>query len=193
MARKKKDLSDLKREYTKLAKRADQRLVRLENAPGEKGLSNILKFGYQKAMKMIERWSGSGAKRFNQNMPTTEKRLRAKIADMERFLKYKSSTRAGIKKVYKQVANTTNELYNTKLTWDKLEDLYESEIWKKLVETYGSDTAIRMIGQVDQNKDYFKQALKNHEQIDFQVEDDKVQEAIEESLDKYGLDLVNLY
>ena len=185
--------ADLLKEYTKLAKQADQRLVRLESAAKEKGFSNVLNFAYQKAMKSIERWSGGGAKRFNRNTPEKAQSLRAKIADIKQFLGYKSSTKAGIKRTYKQVAKSTNQKYGTDLTWDKLEDLYNSSEWEWMEAQYGSDTAMRAIGQINENQDYLENAIKKHEQVDFQIGNAKVKEAVEASIEKYGLDLVNLY
>ncbi len=185
--------ADLLKEYKKLAKQADQRLVRLESAAKEKGFSNVLNFAYQKAMKSIEKWSGGGATRFNRNTPGKAQSLRAKIADIKTFLGYRSSTKAGIKRTYKQVAKSTNQKYGTDLSWDKLEDLYNSSEWEWLESQYGSDTAIRAIGQITENKDYLEKALKERDQVDFQIENAKVKEAVEAAVGKYGLDLVNLY
>ena len=52
---------------------------------------------------------------------------------------------------------------------------------------------MRAIGQIDENKDYLEKALKERDQVDFQIENAKVKEAVEAAVGKYGLDLVNLY
>ena len=187
------ELNDLLKEYNQLAKAMDQRLVRLEQASKEKGFSSVLNFAYQKAMKSIEKWSGPGANRFNRNTPKTAQGLRGKISDMLRFKEYKSSTKAGIKRTYKDVAKTTNNKYGTNLKWDKLEDLYTSSEWEWLKNKFGSDTAMKIIAQIENNRVYITKMIEEHQQVDFQLENNKVNDGIIEALDKYGLDLVNLY
>ena len=49
---------DLVRQLRKLAKRADQRMVRLEKAEGQRGFEHITSFSYSKAEAEIERFSG---------------------------------------------------------------------------------------------------------------------------------------
>lgn len=77
---------DLVKEYRKLAKRADQRLVRLEGQRHHKKYKNILEFAYKTAIKDIRSWSGKKAKRFNTEPPKQVEDLVAKIADIKKFL-----------------------------------------------------------------------------------------------------------
>lgn len=81
-----KSYDDLVKEYRKLAKRADQRLVRLEGQRHHKKYKNILEFSYKTAIKDIRSWSGKKAKRFNTEPPKHAEDLIAKIADIKKFL-----------------------------------------------------------------------------------------------------------
>lgn len=81
-----KSYDDLVKEYRKLAKRADQRLVRLEGQRHHKKYKNILEFSYKTAIKDIRSWSGKKAKRFNTEPPKQAEDLIAKIADIKKFL-----------------------------------------------------------------------------------------------------------
>ena len=74
----------LEKEYRKLAKRADQRLLRLEEYAGRKGFSGILSFAYRVAKRDIRSWSGDTQKkpRFNTAPPKNTNQLKAKIADI---------------------------------------------------------------------------------------------------------------
>ena len=61
-------------ENRKLAKRANQRLVRLERAAKKPGMKNILKYAYKTAMKDIKSTGKKGKRRFKENI---------KLYDME--------------------------------------------------------------------------------------------------------------
>lgn len=193
MPRKKTDLSSLKSEYKTLAAAADKRMQRLETLSTQKGFKNIKSFAYSKGIKFAERMFGSGATRFSRKVPDNKSTIRSMISDLQKFMQYKTGTKSGIKKMYKQVAATTNEKYGTDLTIDKLEDFYNSSKWKWLEGKYGSDIAITVVGEIEQNKDYIKKMLENHEQVDFQLDDRAVEQGIKAAIEKYGLDVVDLY
>lgn len=202
MAKKSYANESLEQKYKRLAKQADQRLRRLENLSDTKGFENVLKRAYSKAMKSIEHWSGPGAKRFDTKAPTQERSLRAKIADIEEFLHMKTSTKAQIKKSYIKAANKTNELYGTNLTWEDLDDLYNSEEWKKLggEDKYGSNSAILVVAQLqdDDYRKYLKKQIKDVkkgkiEKIDYNLENQKVRQKISDLVEEYGIKVVDLF
>ena len=60
-----KTYAELEKEYHRLAKRADQRLVRLEGYRHDKGYESITSYAYATAQKAIKEWSGDKATRFN--------------------------------------------------------------------------------------------------------------------------------
>ena len=193
MPRKKSDLSSLKAQYKTLAAAADKRLQRLEALAQQKGYKKVKTYAYKKGIQFAEHMFGSGAKRFTRKPPEDKSRLKSMISDLQKFMSYKTGTKRGINKMYKQVVATTNRDYGTKLTVDKLEDFYNSAKWEWLEKQYGSDKAIVVVGEIEKNKAYIKNMLENHEQVDFQLEDRAVEEAIGAAIEKYGLDVVDLY
>ena len=51
--------------YRELAKKADQRLLRLERLSKQKHFKHVKEWAYQNAMKSIHVWDGKNATRFN--------------------------------------------------------------------------------------------------------------------------------
>lgn len=118
------------KQYKKLAKRADQRLVRLEGYKHDKGMKNILSYAYRTAMKNIRAWSGEDARRFNTKAPADLSSLLKKIADIERFLESPSSTKKGILDVYKNRADALNKRFygsdkKQYLTWQEWSNFWD--------------------------------------------------------------------
>ena len=138
--------------YRRIAKVADQRLVRLEALAQESGYGNATQWAYKRAQRDIETWSGEGAKRFNTKPPSNVNQLKAKINDIKAFLGSESSTKSGIKSTYNQRLNTINRKYGTSYQTDDLQKLFSSSLWKKL-ETKGidSDTVMKAIGYIETN------------------------------------------
>lgn len=106
-----KTYEQLLKEYRRLAKRADQRMVRLEGYRHDAGMSNILSYAYATAQKAIRHWSGDKAMRFNTAPPKTEQGLIQKIADINAFLNAPTSTKKGILDVYKKRAEAVNRTF----------------------------------------------------------------------------------
>lgn len=135
--------------YRRIAKVADQRLVRLERLAQESGYGNADQWAYKKAMRDISTWSGDSATRFNTKPPSNMKQLQAKINDIKSFLGAPSSTKAGIKSVYQQRANTINDKYGTNFSTSDLESLFSSSFWKKVdAKKIDSDTVMKAIGYI---------------------------------------------
>lgn len=137
----KKEWEAIQKESRKLAKRANQRLVRLEHYSEREGLSEILKFAYKKAQDYISHNLGGtrfkehvklydvesdlgfiGAKQKNltdeqlselykQNVRTQ----RHRIKEMKEFLESESSvlgtSKRGIKRIYDTRTQTINEKF----------------------------------------------------------------------------------
>ena len=136
-----KEWEEVARESRKLAKRANQRMVRLERYAERQGLSEITKYAYGKAQQYIKTNLGigrsgkgrykeqvklydisngtsqlSGEALYKANVMIQRQRIKA----MEEFLSSDTSTlgqsrsgpkTAGIKKVYDQRTNTINEKF----------------------------------------------------------------------------------
>lgn len=119
------DRKKLEAEYRKLAKRADQRLVRLEGYRHDKGFKGITEYAYKTAMRDIASYSGKGAKRFNTKAPATDAELKRKIADIKKFLAAKSSTKKGVLDTYKKRADSLNKSMGTNFTWQEWANYWE--------------------------------------------------------------------
>lgn len=190
--------SSLEAEYRKLAKRADQRLVRLEAAAAKPGYESVTQYAYKKAMRDIRAWSGENASRFNTRPPKNTNQLKAKIADIKRFLSSASSTigatkeTRGIKQIYQERANTINEKYDTNFKWQDLAKLFESGLWEKLKnsDTYSSDADFQTIAHIKANFKEVKKAIRDDNEVNIDTLDDVENFAINEMLSQYGSDIL---
>lgn len=166
---------DLLKEYRRLAKRADQRLVRLERYMKRPGMEELSKGAYSRAMDDIEVWSGKGKKRFNTSPPKSSEGLQAKINDIKAFLRSDTSTMApGIDtrgfsiSSYEKMAQTFNQRYGTQLSWKEISAFYQSSKYKKISERIQASKTIAMaLGVFDElrkkgrtNKDLMEEIRK---------------------------------
>ena len=127
---------DLEKKYRKLAKRADQRLVRLEGLRHYKEYESVDKYAYAMAMRDIRSYSGEGAKRFNTKTPQKEvspgkfetdyTALEHKITDIEKFLNSRTSTKSDIDKFYKEKAKQSNKDFGVNWTWQQWQNYWDS-------------------------------------------------------------------
>lgn len=146
----------LLKEYKKLAKRADQRLVRIQGYRHDKYFQGIDQFAFKTAMRDIRSWSGDNATRFNTKAPILRdkegkpildkngkeqvnlRELQHKIADIKKFLASPSSTKKGLLDVYKKRTDSFNQTMGTNFTWQEM-----ANYWEK----FGAD-------DIDRNFDY---------------------------------------
>ena len=142
----------LEKYYHRLAKTADQRLVRLESYEHDKYFKPATQWAYSRAQHDLQQWTGQGpgAKklRFNTAAPKDEEKLISKINDIKQFLSSPTSTKKGIIDVYKKRADTINEKYGTSFDWKSLAKYYDSgqaDLWDS---KFGSKTALRTIGKI---------------------------------------------
>lgn len=156
----------VERYYKRLAKQADQRLVRIEKLSQEEGFAGVTKYAYARAQHDIKQWGGN---RFNQNQPKDINQLKAKIKDIKNFLQSQTSTKSGILKTYKQRAKTINDKYNTKFTWQELAVFFESGLAAKGDKSFaGSGTLIKAYWQtkVEPSPEDIQEANDNHKMLD---------------------------
>lgn len=147
--------------YRRLAKTADQRLVRLEALRHEEGFESVDKFAYARAMRDIEVYGGG--KRFNTAPPENRSSMNAKIKDMLRFLQSPTSTKSGIIETYQKRADKLNERYGAEglhVTWKDIADLHDTGLLTSAKMALGSDTTWIAIGQVENNAEKIKEILK---------------------------------
>lgn len=167
--------------YRRLAKVADQRLVRLEALRHQPHFKNVDKFAYARAMRDIESYGGKN--RWNTKPPESERLLKEKISDIIRFIESPTSNKKGIVEVLKKRADTINGNLklegSNRLTWQDLANLVESGVLDQLKSSYGSETAFAAIGKVKRsNKDALKIIAENKNKVKGSPEDEAVRDIL---------------
>ena len=164
--------NDTLKEYKKLAKQADQRIVRLEEMAKEPGRKNILNWAYARAAHDIKKYE-TGKKgerpRFNRNIPEDLNRLRAKLADVKHFLlETVTSTRGGINKMIKKRQKTFKTEYGIDLTEEQIVSLFKRGKFDKFDSQYGSKTTLKAFGKIQANRSEIRKQLKRIKRGDVQ-------------------------
>ena len=133
--------------YRRLAKTADQRLVRLEALSHEKNFTGVKKMAYGRAMSDLEIFGGGT--RFNTKPPEDRRLFKEKIMAMRYFLESPTSTKSGIVETYQERAKTLNKKYGTNFTWKDLADYFgKGKADKAARSVGGSKTALYAIGLI---------------------------------------------
>ena len=114
-------------ELRKLAKRANQRMVRLEKA----GLNTPAYLQAQAILEMMGRKSATAkGRRFSETGTGTVNEIRQQKAALERFLNARTSTVSGTESMKKEIYNTANKNYNLEEAGISEEDYFE--LWENL-------------------------------------------------------------
>lgn len=175
----------LEKWYRRLAKTADQRLVRLSRYAEEANFeasTKVLFFAYSRAMVDIHKWSGAAAERFNTAPPASEERLIAKINDIRKFLEAPTSTKTGIENVYIKRANTLKEKYGMSFSWDQLAKYFDTSTAERWAKKFGSKTALKVIAQLQMNKDKLADAITKTDVENLQISDSQMKRNVEKAL-----------
>ena len=130
--------------YRRLAKAADQRLVRLEKLQGEDEFKSVTSYAYRKAMENINFYTPGGA-RFNTAAPADSRLLKEKIMDIRSFLEAPTSTKQGIIETYIKRTETFNKTNGTSFTWQELATYLEKYPHGKM-KGFGYETSIKAVG-----------------------------------------------
>lgn len=192
------DYEELKKIYRTLAKSADQRLVRLEAYQHEKGFEVSTKWAYERAMHDIHTWSGTEAKRFNTEPPTDKVDLISKIQDIKHFLESPTSTKKGIITVFKKKADSLNETMKKDnpdwedLTWKDMAQYFDSKLYDKIDEQYGSKTKFNIIASLKKNKKEILEDIKEKKDQHVKVTDEVLQITIDDIIKKYPKEVEEL-
>lgn len=195
---KKQTYNDLVKEYRKLAKRADQRLVRLEKLSTQKDFKQVKQWAYKNAVTDALQWGANVNKpRFNIAPPKSTISLKAKIQDIKNFLEKPTSTRSGIIDVYEQKAQTLNEKYKDyglNLNWSDVGTFFESNLYKKLAKKYSSGTVIKAIATIKQNEGKVLKDFDQHKASHIKTEDNDmiINDAINRMTSYYKSDVRKL-
>ena len=198
MARSKQSYDDLVKQYRKLAKRADQRLVRLEKLSTQKDFRQVKQWAYKNAVTDALEWGASPEKpRFNIKPPKSITSLKAKIQDIQNFLDKPTSRKSGIINVYQQKADTLNERYKEyglNLNWSDVGTFFESTLYKKLSKKYSSGTVIRAIATMKNNEGQLLKDFAQHKASHIKTEDNDmiIDDAIKRMTSYYKNDVKKL-
>lgn len=142
---------ELYAEYRQLAKRADQRIVRLEKLSQETGFKTATDWAYRKATKAAQDYSKGQSTRFNTAPPDNYQQLQAKINAINEFLESPSSTKKGIVSIYKSKADTLNAKYGTDFSWQQLAKFWISGEGDRLKSRFGSATMMAAIATIQKS------------------------------------------
>lgn len=155
----------LEQYYRRIAKQADQRLLRLENLAKQQGYEGATKWSYARAAYDItNKWGGNAeTPRFNTKPPEDTNALKAKINDIQEFLQAPTSTKTGITEGYKKKADTFNKNFGTNVSWEDWAE-YLNRFGGSLYDKYGSAVMNRVIKTVQSmaNSDPEMSAQKLH-------------------------------
>lgn len=137
---------DLEYVYRTLAKRADERLVRLEKM--ETGAAT--EGAYLVAWRAIEHYTGeTGKPRFNRGMPKADALLRMKIRDIADFLRLPTSYTHVVSGVETSRTKKMNKKAGVTLTNAQWAQIWESGLGDKLIRNYGSRTGFKQLANIN--------------------------------------------
>lgn len=176
------ELERLLAEQRKLAKRANQRMVRLEKAAKKQKYNKVLEYSYKSAQKdisnlkkMIDPSAQMGAGRFRESGKRIKgltdnqmiKYLRSAISAEKEFLESITSTigdvkgKEGIASLYDRRTETINKKYGTNFTADELQRFFASRKQSKLESMYGSGQMFQIADTI-KNQPKTKRAMKEY-------------------------------
>lgn len=168
---------ELYKEFRSLAKRADQRAVRLEKYAQRPGYEAITGFAYRVFQSSLKGFAtekqlaayAEGVPLRANVVPKSNRQMRAKIGVLRQFLAAQSSTlqgvrqrnpytgeyeiKAGIKEIYMKRAQTFKDRYGLDVPWQKIGSVFESKAYQNLDKKYGSKTILKAIAQIRRNTD----------------------------------------
>lgn len=185
----------LRQEYVKLAKRADQRMVRIEQLAQDPMYKGVKYYAYRWAQKNLKVWSGEKDTplRFNADIPNNKRSLKAKIRIAKQFLDMPTSTKRGIQETFKKKAAEFNKLHGTDFTWQQLSNYFHSGLAANADRAFGSDTALQLVAEMQRRKDEVISAIKESNEKTLVLTDRKtIADEVASFLKKHGTELLEI-
>lgn len=152
----------LLKRYRLLVERANKRLLRLERSgqTGSPAYRSVVHSGAKASA------SSSGAKiRFTKANPKNERTLRSRMNAVQTFLESPTSTRQGYEALRKsygpKVSKTFRKKYGLDLTGEQIDALFDSHLWDRLEQDYGSETAVKIIASIQKGKGDIGKTMKS--------------------------------
>lgn len=190
--------NELLKVYRRVAKTADQRLVRLEALSTQKDFKQSRQWAYKTAVIDAMQWGANPDRpRFNIKAPDKRTSIKAKINDMLNFLEKPTSTKAGIINIYEKKAQTLNEKYKEyglDLNWSDVGTFFESNLYKKLAKHYSSGTVVKAIATLKNNESQLLNDFAKHKASHIKTEDNDIiiDDAIKRMTSYYKADVKKL-
>lgn len=176
-------------EYLKrIVRIANSRMASLEKLSDEEGFEGVLEWAYASAYRDIHTIfsrEDEGARFSAATKGLGENEIKRRINAVQRFLNSATSTKRGILSVYKNRVNTLNKKYGTDFTWQNVGAFWESELVRKMIEEYGSDTVVRVVGTLNRTPlEEIRTAISKNKRI---TKDKVLNEDIKQILSDYDL------
>lgn len=176
--------------FRQLAKRADQRMFRLEKLAEQDNYKGVLSFAYESAIYDIKALSGNpNATRFNialkKNKDGTVNKtlLHARINAAKRFLEAPTSMKSTITDIYeKRAASLSKNMKLEKpLTWQQAGRIFESRAYDTMRKKgFTSDQIVKAVGAINSKtkKSDVKKALDQNIRVSEDAVINEVAQAI---------------
>lgn len=167
-------LNELRREVAAANKAID----RLRSYAERTGDTSILNYAYAGAQADIKRLGGRAAA--SGHFTTEVKRTKSgavNVSDLQKKLnaarRFREKPTSSIRRtgaIYNKRAETFSKKAKANISSDDLKKMFESGLWDQLKNQYGSKTAQKMIGKIQQQRDELKRQLEQGERITFRGE-----------------------
>ena len=185
------DYEDLKSIYKTLAKSADTRMRRLEQASQEEYYRGAEEYSYRVAMRNIDQWTPGGS-RWDTAAPQSKSALIRKIEDIKTFLRSETSTKRGLTNIAKRRVNTINEKYGTDFTWKEWANFANSALNKKMDSEMGSSTKMMVLGKILRNKDQIVKAVREANEKNIVVDGSMTDRIMKQTIEKHGPEVADI-
>lgn len=188
----KRSKAELLKDLKKLSKKADRRLRNLEKLSKEDEFKGVLNWAYKRAARDAKTW---GAKtdnpRFDIKPPENVRQIEAKIADIESFLNMPTSTKRGIKAMYKAEAQAAAKEAGLEKNgdWQIMAAFYEKKL-NEAMDDYGYRTYYAAIKTMRENRAAYQKAKKQHRKIIIRGNDEFETRAIQDLIKNHAKDLI---
>lgn len=153
--------------YKRLAKVADQRLVRLEKLSKQAGYKGVKGFSYARAISDIQIYNPKGS-RFNAAISKDPRILKEQTMSVLDFLRAPTSTKVGIDTSFRNSIDTINKKYGTSFTWQEAANFFmKNQATSQFKAANGSPTGLRAIGQIQRLDAEIKKGIEQN--MDFKI------------------------
>ena len=158
---------DLLAEYKKLAKRANQRLVRLERFQ-EEGSKEATRYAYAKAQASIEGFRGDQYRRWSETgKGYSADDLNLILTDIKTFLGSTTSTKSGFTEMNKAKVESLNKTLDTEFSAQQFTKFMETGgLFDKLLTQFGYREAFEAGSKIMQNLSERKKKLSKRQVIE---------------------------